>query len=213
MGMITSLTRRRLVLAGLTAAALGAAPPAYAQAIPAADQALVDKARAYLQDIGQLRGRFTQTDPGGRVSTGDLYIARPGKARFAYDPPKEMLIVSDGRQVSVYDRRLKSFNQYPLSRTPLSLFLAKDIRLDRGVEITKVTRFANGFAITARDQRRETRGWITLTFTDSPVGLTEWTVTDAQGARTRVKLSGLKAASGLDPSLFVGRNPGRSSGR
>jgi len=209
-----SLPRRRLLALLLGAAVSAAAPAALAQGgLSADDQALVAKARAYLQDVGQLRGRFTQTDPGGRVSSGEIYIARPGKARFAYDPPKDMLIVSDGRLVSVYDRRLKSYNQYPLGKTPLSLFLAKEIRLDRGVEVTGVTRFAGGFGITARDSRRETRGAITLTFADDPVRLTEWTVTDAQGSRTRVKLSGLRAASGLDPSLFVVRNPLRDGGR
>jgi outer membrane lipoprotein-sorting protein len=207
----TAPSRRRLI--ALAAAALLAPAAASAQGkLSAADQALVEKARVYLQGIGQLQGRFTQTDPGGRVSSGEIWIARPGKARFAYDAPKDMLIVSDGRNVSVYDRRLKTYNAYPLSRTPLSLFLAKDIRLDKGVEVTEVTRFANGFAVTARDSRRETRGWISLTFADDPMRLTEWTVTDAQGARTRVKLSGLRPASGLSPSLFVSRNPLRSGG-
>lgn len=212
-GMIAPPPTRRRVFPLIAATGLAAlAPAAFAQALPAEDQALVAQAQVYLQGIGQLRGRFTQTDPGGRVSSGEIHIARPGKARFDYDAPKDMLIVSDGRQVSVYDGRLKSYNTYPLSKTPLSLFLAKEIRLDRGVEITKVTRFGNGFAITARDRRRETRGWITLTFSDAPM-LTEWTVTDAQGARTRVKLSGLKPASGLDPNLFVVRNPLRSAAR
>lgn len=202
-----SASRRRL-LGLIFAAAAAASTSAMAQSgLSADDQALLAKARAYLQDVGQLRGRFTQTDPGGRQSSGEIYIARPGKARFAYDPPKDMLIVSDGRLVSVYDRRLKSYNQYPLGRTPLSLFLAKEIRLDKGVEVTGVTRSAGGFSITARDSRRETRGTIVLTFADDPVRLTEWTITDAQGGRTRVRLSNLRPASGLDPSLFVVRNP------
>lgn len=207
--MIGIPLKRRGLLALLCAAGAAAlAPVTLAQGgLPADQQALIAKARAYLQDIGQLRGRFTQTDPGGRVSSGEIYIARPGKARFAYDPPKDMLIISDGRLVSVYDRRLKSYNQYPLSRTPLSLFLGKEIRLDKGVEVTAVTRFAGGFGITARDSRRETRGTITLTFAEDPLRLTDWTVTDAQGSRTRVKLSGLRPASGLEPSLFVVRNP------
>lgn len=196
---------RRWALAALAAAALAA--PAAAAPLSPADQALVAKAQAYLQGLGQVKGRFAQTDPRGGRSAGDLYIKRPGKARFAYDAPRQLLIVSNGSMVSVYDARLKTFDNYPLGSTPLALFLARDIKLDKGVQITAVTRFPNGFAITAKDGRKQARGWITLTFADDPLRLTEWTVTDAQGARTRVQVSGLQAVGGLDPGLFELNNP------
>jgi outer membrane lipoprotein-sorting protein len=144
-----TLTRRSLTLA-LAAAPL--ASPAFAQAaLPAADQALVDRAVAYLEGLAEAKARFVQTDARGRATTGQLFMKRPGKARFAYDPPSGLLVVSDGGVVSVQDKRLKTFDQYPLGATPLSLFLAKTIRLDRGVTITRVARMADGFAITARD--------------------------------------------------------------
>ena len=196
---------RRLMLAALAAAAI--ATPAAAAKLSPADQALVDKAQAYLQGISQVKGRFTQTDPRGSTSAGDIYIKRPGKARFAYDAPRNMVIVSDGSRVSVYDPRLKTFDSYPLGQTPLSLFLAKEIRIERGVDITQVTRFPNGFAITAKDSRGQTRGWITLTFANSPFRLTEWTVSDAQGARTRVQIANLQPVASLDDGFFVLKNP------
>ena len=196
---------RRLMLAAFAAAV--AATPAAAARLSPADQALVDKAQAYLQGISQVKGRFTQTDPRGSTSAGDIYIKRPGKARFAYDAPKNMVIVSDGSRVSVYDPRLKTFDSYPLSQTPLSLFLAKEIRIERGVDITQVTRFPNGFAITAKDSRGQTRGWITLTFANAPFRLTEWTVSDAQGARTRVQIANLQPVGALDDGFFVLKNP------
>lgn len=206
-----------ILVATFAAAAAGSsvARPAPVAAAPlsAADQALAERARGYLQQLGSVRGRFSQTDPGGAVSGGEIYIQRPGKARFVYDEPKALLIVSDGSQVSVYDRRLKSFNAYPLGATPLSLFLAREIRLDRGVEVTRVTRTAGGFSLTARDKRHQTRGWITLSFADAPLRLTEWTITDARGSLTRVRLSGLRPAGRLDPALFVVRNPLRTGGR
>ena len=148
-----------------------------------------------------------QTDARGRLTTGQLFMKRPGKARFAYDPPSGLLVVSDGGVVSVQDKRLKTFDQYPLSATPLSLFLARTIRLDRGVTITRVARAADGFSITARDGKKETAGQITLTFTDNPLALAGWAVTDAQGRPTRVQLQGLERASGLDRSLFVLKDP------
>lgn len=207
-----SLTRRSLTLA-LAAAPL--AGPALAQApLSAADRALVDRAIAYLEGLTEAKGKFAQTDARGRTTTGTLFMKRPGKARFAYDAPSGLLVVSDGGRVSVQDNRLKTFDQYPLSATPLSLFLARTIRLDKGVAITRVARMADGFAITARDGKKETAGTITLTFRDNPLALAGWTVTDAQGRPTRVQLVGLERASGLAGSLFVlkdprPKNPGR----
>jgi outer membrane lipoprotein-sorting protein len=203
-----TLTRRSLTLA-LTVAAL--ATPALAQApaparLAPGDQALVDRAVAYLQGMGEARARFVQTDARGASTQGTVWLKRPGKARFAYDPPSGLLVVSNGSTVSVADSRLKTFDAYPLMSTPLSLFLAKTIRLDRGVQVTRVARMSDGFSITARDIRKETAGQITLTFTDAPA-LVGWSVTDAQGRATRVALSGLTAAPGLDPGLFVLKDP------
>jgi outer membrane lipoprotein-sorting protein len=200
-----SLTRRSLTLA-LAAAPL--ASSAFAQpALPPADQALVDRAVAYLEGLTEAKGRFAQTDARGRTTTGQLFMKRPGKARFAYDPPSGLLVVSDGGLVSVQDKRLKTFDSYPLMATPLSLFLAKTIRLDRGVAITRVSRMADGFSVTARDGKKQTAGTITLMFTDNPLALAGWTVTDAQGRPTRVQLVELQPTSGLDKSLFVLKDP------
>lgn len=207
-----TLTRRSLTLA---LAASPFAGPALAQTpLSAADQALVDRAVAYLEGLTEAKARFAQSDARGRTTTGQLFLKRPGKARFAYDPPSGLLVVSDGGVVSVQDKRLKTFDQYPLAATPLSLFLARTIRLDRGVTITRVARMADGFSITARDGKKQTAGQITLTFTDTPLALAGWTVTDAQQRPTRVQLLDLQRTAGLDRSLFVlkdprPKNPGR----
>ncbi len=205
-----TLTRRSLTLA-LAAAPL--ATPAFAAPLAAADQALVDRAVAYLQSLDQARARFVQTDARGHSVGGEVFLKRPGKARFAYDGGG-LLVVSDGDYVTVQDKRLKSFDRYPLGATPLSLFLAKTIRLDRGVEVTRVTRLSDGFTITARDGKKETAGQIALTFTNTPLTLVGWTIVDPQGRATRVQLKGLQRTTGLAANLFVlkdprQKNPGR----
>lgn len=210
-----TVTRRVLAL-GIVAAPLTAIPSgSQAQAALApADRVLVDRAVAYLEGLSEAKGRFVQTDGRGRTVTGALYLKRPGKARFVYDAPSGLLVVSDGGVVSVQDPRLKTFDQYPLSATPLSLFLARTIRLDRGVVIARVARARDGFSITARDGRRETAGEITLDFVDNPLRLSGWTVVDAQRRPTRISLIALDRAPGLDRNLFVlkdprPKNPGR----
>lgn len=202
-----SLSRRSLTLGLIAASVTG---EAFAQtALSADDRALVARATAYLQELTEARAQFVQLDGRGQQSRGELFLKRPGKARFAYAPPSGLLVVSDGSAVSVADSRLKTFDKYPLVATPLSLFLARNIRLDRGVTVTRVTRTRGGFTIAARDGKKQTAGQLILAFSDAPLALTGWTVTDAQGRATQVRLSGLQRTAGLDSSLFVLKDPRR----
>ncbi len=156
--------------------------PAPASGLSPDDQALVAQASAYLDGFNELKGRFTQTDSRGAVTSGELYLKRPGYARFAYDPPSSLLVVADGHNVSITDPRLKTNDRYPLSVTPLSLVLSKHIRLDKGVLVSRVTHLTDGFRH-HRQGRRPSRpgsGHPDLP-RPSPLRLTAWDMTDAQG--------------------------------
>jgi len=217
--MTATTPTRRFILAaaGLgLATALGgpalAAQPAAAATLSAEEQGLVDKATAYIQALGSAKGRFVQTDARGTQTQGAIYLQRPGKARFAYDGPAGLLVVSNGSVVNIFDSRLKTFESYPLSRTPLALLLAREVRLDRGVTITSVRKLADGFTIVAQDAKRQTLGRISLDFSGAGA-LMGWTVTDVKGGETRVRLVDFQRTSGLDPKLFVLSDPRRRVGK
>ena len=184
-----------------------------AQPLTDADRALVKTATDYLQGLKMVEGKFSQTAPAGAKSSGVFYMQRPGKARFQYDAPAELLVVSDGSNVSVWDGRLKSFDQYPLWSTPLVLLLAKQVRLDKGVIVTAVEHTKDAFAITAKDARKKAEGRIVLRFVEGPTALTGWSVIDGQGRRTDVALGPLAPKASLEASLFVLRDPRPHSGR
>ncbi len=206
--MNRDFSRRALLVA---AAAVAALPlPAFA-ALNADDQALVDKAVAYLQDLSAAQGRFRQTDWRGTQTTGRLWLQRPGRARFAYDPPSGLVLVSDGRVVAQTNTRLKTTSRVPLGATPLALFLAKDIRLDRGVTVTEVKHYGDDFAIVAKDARKQTPGQIELRFSGAPVALKGWTIIDNQGRPTRIDLTELQKVGSLDKSLFNVPPPPRAA--
>ena len=171
--------------------------------LSADDKALVEQTAAYLQDMPPMKGRFVQTDPRGGMAGGELYLSRPGKARFAYDPPASRLVISDGKWVGISDPRLKTFSRYRLDATPLSLFLAKTVRLDKGVVVDRVTRTAAGYSLSAVDGHHLGQGRITLSFAKDPLRLVEWSLTDSRGQVTRVRLTSLEPAGALDPALFV----------
>ena len=175
----------------------------------AADKARITRATAYLQALTGAEGRFEQSDERGRTVQGKWFLQRPGKMRFEYDPPSSLLVVSDGRQVKTWDPRLQSFNAYPLSETPLSLFLDKTIRFDQGVLITEVTSNATSFTLTARSRTKSVQGSVRLTFDqagDGPLTLRQWTIIDPQGQATTVRLLSL-GESHPAASLFVLEKP------
>jgi outer membrane lipoprotein-sorting protein len=194
---------RRAVLAVL---AIGVLAPGLASADPATDPR-VAKAVAYLDTINDVKARFTQSDARGDVAQGTVYLARPGRARFEYDPPSGLLITSDGRTVTLTDTRLKTVQRIPLSSTPLAVFLADHVRLDRGAQVTRVDPSADGFSITARDSRNLAGGEITLYFSNSPMRLTGWAIIDAQARTTRVSL-GAFSPMGAQSDAFFSQGPG-----
>ena len=207
------MTLRASILAFVAALALTGAPaPAGAQtdtsSMSLRDLGLITKANQYLQGLGEVKGRFEQTSPRGAVSSGDLYLKRPGKARFQYDAPSGLQVVADGRNVSVWDPRLKTFDRAPIDATPLVILLAHQVRLDLDTQITRVGLMDDGFYIAARNARGQgkSEGYITMVFGQNPTVLRGWTLVDGQGQATKVKITDLKPQA-VDPALFVLNDP------
>jgi outer membrane lipoprotein-sorting protein len=198
------MDRRTLIAAGLSALTLPTL--AHAQLLPPnlsrKEQEQVKRATRYLQDLGSAKGRFVQTASQGAISRGTLYLNRPGKARFEYDPPAQMLVVADGKNVWVSDRRLKTNDKYPLGATPLGIFLAKRVSLDSSVRVTRVQQIAGGFVLTVR-AANGSAGALVLDFADDPVALRGWTVIDARRNQTVVRLDELTAVAQLPANLFT----------
>jgi outer membrane lipoprotein-sorting protein len=207
-----TLSRRALVLSAAALAGLAAAPALAQAALSAEDRTVLAQAQGYLQAMTTAQGNFVETGPNGQRREGRFYLQRPGKMRFEYTNPAGLLVVSDGHNVKRYDPRLNVFRQVPLGATPLSTFLARNVRLDQGVRIDRVTRMASGaYALTVRDANRPNDGSVILAFAGGR--LQEWTITDPQGARTRTQLTTLQPAPNLNNSLFQLSDPTRRPGR
>jgi outer membrane lipoprotein-sorting protein len=196
---------RRAILTALAAAAAGGAAAQTTAGLSPQDQALVQRAQTYLDGLTTATGRFVQTTADGREAAGTVWLQRPGRARFDYDPPSGVQIAADGHVVTEVDTRLRTIHSYPLGTTPLSLFLARHVALDRGARVEAVRTTADGYEIEVRDGRR--RGAITLQFRNAPLALTGWVVTDARGAKVQVRLTRLAASAPKPGAFFVLRAP------
>jgi len=194
---------RRTALLGIAALAL--APVAHAQTSPVvlqgADRASVlTMANRYLNSFSRLQARFVQTSPGGGRANGTVYIQKPGRMRFEYDPPAQLLVVADGSVVAVRDNELRTTERTPLRATPLNIILGQNVDLERNARVLRVSRSGPWSMVTVRDRAGQMDGQITLQFNEG--ALRSWDVIDATGARTRITLSDVTQPANFEPGLF-----------
>lgn len=169
----------------------------------AADQLSLNAISAYLNDLKTAQGAFTQINDDGSISTGKLYISRPGRMRFEYDPPEQALVIAEASAVVIIDKKSNQPPEtYPLNRTPLSLILARNINLARARMVTDHRFDGTATIVTAQDPENPEYGNIQMSFTDNPVELRQWIVNDANGSTTTVILGEFETGMSLSSTLF-----------
>lgn len=189
------MLRRTFLASGI---ALAATP------VLAEQKLTLDAISRYIMKITRAKCDFAQINDDGTLSTGTLYIWRPGRMRFEYDAPEDLLVMAGGGQVAIFDGKsnISGAERYPLRRTPLNLILERDI--DLGSRDMVIDHDFDGTAtiVTAQDPEHPEYGHLQLKFTDNPVELRQWVVFDGQGAQTTVVLGQLELPSELPGSLF-----------
>ncbi|MEL6450491.1 MAG: outer membrane lipoprotein carrier protein LolA [Pseudomonadota bacterium] len=181
---------------------------AIAVALVAAQAAVADKLplntiSGYLNDLKTAQGTFTQINDDGTISTGTIYIKRPGRMRFEYNPPEETLVVASANAVYIADGKSNQPPEtYPLRRTPLSLILARNVNLGQANMVVGHDFDGTATIVTAQDPENPDYGNIQMKFTADPVQLRQWVVNDSGGGSTTVVLGELVTGGNLSNRLF-----------
>jgi outer membrane lipoprotein-sorting protein len=201
---------KRLMTLALLAAPLTAAPLAL---VPVAAQAADPLAQVstHLRAVETMTANFSQTGRGGQVMNGQLTLKRPGKIRFQYGRGVPMLIVADGKTLTMVDYQVKQVSRWPIGNSPLSVILDPNRNLAR---VARVLPTADNRVVLleARDKSRPEFGTITLAFAKVPsapggLTLTGWTTVDAQKNRSTVKLSNQRFNVNVAESAFTFVDP------
>ncbi|MFO6465323.1 outer membrane lipoprotein carrier protein LolA [uncultured Jannaschia sp.] len=172
-------------------------------ALPAQAQISVGEISNYLNGFRTAKAEFTQVNSDGTISTGDLSIRRPGRARFDYDAPNKGLVIAGGGQVAVFDPVSNTPpEQYPLSQTPLNLILRDNVNLGGSGMVVRHGGDGTQTAITLQDPANPQYGNIQLVFTPNPTTLRQWVITDDGGSQTTVILGDMQTGVGLGGGLF-----------
>jgi len=197
------MMNRRFFVSLASAAALAPALSALPTPARAADPLPLSTISTYLQGLGEAQARFTQINADGSRSKGTLFLKRPGRARFEYDPPVEALVVVGGGTVAIFDDRGDSSPEsYPLRRTPLNVFLERRVDLANSRFVIGHRRDGKFTTVLARDPKKPEYGTIALQFADAPVRLARWVIAGENGERTTIELGQLTKPEPLSPFLF-----------
>lgn len=157
----------------------------------------------YINSLTTAEARFVQTNADGSIAKGRIVIQRPGRARFEYDPPNKSLVLAAAGSVAIFDAKSNQPpEQYPLARTPLNLILAPKVDLSAAQMVIGHSEVNGNTHVVAQDPKHPDYGTIELIFSENPVALTQWIITDDIGNKTSVALDSLKVGGTYPGSLF-----------
>jgi outer membrane lipoprotein-sorting protein len=202
-----AISRRAALAAPLLAviaASLAALPAAAAQRPLTDPEAVgeINRIEGYLNGIRTMQSRFIQINPDGSAWNGNLYVRRPGRFRFEYDPPIPHLLIANGSWLFHVDRALQETNVIPLAKTPAQFLVREDVSLKNDFTITKLEQSQGIVQIGLVTRDSPELGEVTLTFTDKPLELRKWTVRDMQENTTQITLQNTRYGVNLNPDMF-----------
>ena len=158
---------------------------------------------AYVNDIKNAQSNFTQINNNGSQTTGKIFIKRPGKMRFEYNPPNKALVLASSGRLSVHDGRSNTRPKiYPLKKTPINLILERTVDFSKDGWVIAHEEKGAFTHITLRDPKRPELGQAELIFSNSPVALRQWVITDRSNRRTTLLLEDLQKTGNLPNKLF-----------
>ena len=166
------------------------------------NEILFKNLKSYFLNLTTLQADFIQIGPRGNISKGKLFIDLPGKIRFDYKSPNNLLITSQGFWLYVQDRNLRQTNNIPVSETPLNFLLKRNIKFnDKSLDIN-VKKEAGLILLRIRDLEKYNEVKLTFQFTETPLKLRKWTIEDEFNNQTSVLLQNVKLGDKISHLLF-----------
>lgn len=198
---MTSLAQTfvRLATGALIAGALALVP---AQAkMSGKDAKAVKRISKHFSGVPSMMGEFIQFGPNGEQTGGRFFLKRPGKIRFDYEKPSPILVKADGKTVAIHNRKLRTWDYAPLSKTPLRLLLSNRIDINDKA-IKGVKREPDLTTVYMANKSVFGNAKITLMFDPKSYELRQWTITDDQGKDTSVMIFNVKNNVKLRDRIF-----------
>jgi outer membrane lipoprotein-sorting protein len=175
----------------------------------------LDQAIAALRGISSMTADFTQTDRNGQRVAGQMTLKRPGKIRFQYQKGVPLLIVSDGKALTMVDYEVRQVQRWPISNSPLGALLDPNRDVARYGRLIP-TGNPGVTSIEVRDPKHPEYGIITMILVKAPgapggMELTSWVALDSQNKRTTIRLANQRYGVAIPANAFSYTDPRRSA--
>jgi outer membrane lipoprotein-sorting protein len=165
----------------------------------------------HMKAVGTMSANFTQTDRSGQTLTGKLLLKRPGQVRFEYQKDVPLLIVADGRALTMIDYEVKQVQRWPIRNSPLAALL------DPGQDLARFGKIVPSstddvISVEVRDAKRPEFGTITMIFVGKPgapggLTLNGWVALDSKNNRTSLRLSNITYNGAISKNAFTWKDP------
>lgn len=170
--------------------------------------------KAFYQQTQSVRASFHQivTDRQGRKIQevdGEMQLKRPNKFRWDYNKPYEQQIISDGKQVWLYDTDLAQVTvntlRQSIGSSPAAL-LAGDANIDKSFRLTNASRKDELEWVSASPKDKES-GFdkILMGFKDNKIQALS--LIDSFGHTTNITFSNVEVNPTLDEKNFLFKPP------
>ena len=167
------------------------------------DAQKVQQIEDYLNNVKTLKASFVQTASNGSTSEGTMIVEKPNKIRMEYKEPTNVLIVGDGDHIIYNDKDLDQVTNIDYEDVPASLILANNIKIDdKQIKVSNYYEDSGSTVVTLRYPSKPEIAPITMTFTNQPFALRQWSIVDPQGIEVIVSLYDVETDIPLDESLF-----------
>ncbi len=164
----------------------------------------LNRAQEALNKTKSMQSRFIQLSSNGEYAEGEIFMLRPGKLKIIYDQPNPLMVVADGTYISYIDRELDEATTVLLRMTKASLLLRENFLFSANDIIVSAFEKTKGLLKISVLQKNEAQdGSLTLIFTDPPLELRKWVITDAHGITTTVSLTDFKVNIPIDERNFI----------
>lgn len=174
-----------------------------------AQNTALDNFVATIRGVTNLQGDFVQTvkDAGGRViqtTKGFMLVATPGKLRWETQPPFQQLVVSDGRDLWVYDRDLEQVTVRKMDQnvqdTPALLLSGRAGDIENNFQVGEAeVGFTKVYHLVARDKSQL---FESLDFVYEGKRLVRMRIHDSTGQSTEIVFSNVLVNELIGSHLF-----------
>ena len=218
MTLVKNITRKPLRTAIAAACAMAVPAAMLAPSAPViAQQSTLNNAADALRAITTMKANFTQTDRQGQTISGVMTLKNPGKIRFQYQDGVPLLLVSNGKSLTLIDYEVNQVQRWPITDSPLGALLDPKRDIARYGKVIPTSN-KDVLSVEVRDPKRREFGVITLIFirnSSAPGGweLNQWVALDSQNHRTTVKLRSHRYGVSVSDKEFTYRDPRRSTRR